>query len=91
MSGGHFNGNGYVYYRVDQFSDELESEILNNENKDDYNYCPNYNEQTLEVLRKQIPLIRKAAEIMRAIDYLYSGDHGEDSFIEKIKQIEESK
>ena len=91
MSGGHFNGNGYVYYRVDQFSDELESEILNNENKDDYNYCPNYNEQTLEVLRKQIPLIRKAAEVMRAIDYLYSGDHGEDSFIEKIKQIEESK
>jgi hypothetical protein len=91
MSGGHFNGNGYVYYRVDQFSDELESEILNNENKDEYNYCPNYNEQTLEVLRKQIPLIRKAAEIMRAIDYLYSGDHGEDSFIEKIKQIEESK
>ncbi len=91
MSGGHFNGNGYVYYRVDQFSDELESEILNNENKDEYNYCPNYNEQTLEVLRKQIPLIRKAAEVMRAIDYLYSGDHGEDSFIEKIKQIEESK
>lgn len=91
MSGGHFNGNGYVYYRVNQFSDELESEILNNENKDEYNYCPNYNEQTLEVLRKQIPLIRKAAEIMRAIDYLYSGDHGEDSFIEKIKQIEESK
>jgi len=91
MSGGHFNGNGYIYYRVNQFSDELESEILNNENKDEYNYCPNYNEQTLEVLRKQIPLIRKAAEIMRAIDYLYSGDHGEDSFIEKIKQIEESK
>ena len=89
MSGGHFNGNGYVYYRVDQFSDELESEILNNENKDEYNYCPNYNEQTLEVLRKQIPLIRKAAEVMRAIDYLYSGDHGEDSFIKKIKQIEE--
>ena len=91
MSGGHFNDNGYIYYRVNQFSDELESEILNNENKDEYNYCPNYNEQTLEVLRKQIPLIRKAAEIMRAIDYLYSGDHGEDSFIEKIKQIEESK
>ena len=89
MSGGHFNGNGYVYYRVEQFSDELESEILNNENKDEYNYCPNYNEQTLEVLRKQIPLIRKAAEVMRAIDYLYSGDHGEDSFIKKIKQIEE--
>ena len=91
MSGGHFNDNGYVYYRVDQFSDELESEILNNERQDEYNYCPNYNEGTLELLRKQIPLIRKAAEVMRAIDYLYSGDHGEDSFIEKIKQIEESK
>jgi hypothetical protein len=25
---------------------------------------------------------------MRHIDYLYSGDHGEDSFMERVKEVE---
>jgi hypothetical protein len=26
---------------------------------------------------------------MRHIDYLYSGDHGDDSFMERVKEVEE--
>ena len=32
--------------------------------------------------------MRKIAKIMRHIDYLYSGDHGEDSFMWRIKEEE---
>ena len=32
--------------------------------------------------------MRKMAEIMRHIDYLYSGDHGEDSFMVRVKEVE---
>jgi hypothetical protein len=28
------------------------------------------------------------AEIMRHIDFLYSGDHGDDSFMQRVKEVE---
>jgi hypothetical protein len=89
MSGGHFCSNEYVYYKVDQFADELENNIENNSKVDEYNYAPNYSEEVISLLKSKIPEIRRVAKIMKAIDYLYSGDHGEDSFLEKIKEIEE--
>jgi len=88
MSGGHFNNSGYIYYQVHQFADELENAIQNNHTKDDYGYASEYNEEVISYLKSKIPEIKKISEIMRAIDYLYSGDHGEDSFLEKIKSIE---
>ena len=89
MSGGHFNGNNYIYYQVGQFADELENEIENNNQKDEWNYSPDYSEETLNYLRSQIQKIREMAEIMKAIDYLYSGDHSESSFIKVLKKIKE--
>jgi hypothetical protein len=88
MSGGHFLGNSYIYYRVEQFADELENEIQNNNHPDEYGYVRDFNKETIDYLQSQIPHLRKMAEIMRAMDYLYSGDHGEDSFFRKIKEIE---
>jgi len=87
MSGGKFNDNGYVYYRVHQFADELESAIENNETPDEYGYAPNFSNEVLEYLRSQLPAIKNLAEAMRAIDYLYSGDHGEDSFLRAIERL----
>lgn len=89
MSGGSFNNCGYVYYQVYQFADELENKIENNSKPEEYGYSPQFSEETLNYLREQIPALKKISEIMRAIDYLYSGDHGEDSFFKKIKEIEE--
>jgi hypothetical protein len=31
----------------------------------------------------------KISEIMRHIDYLYAGDHGSDSFMKLVKEVEE--
>ena len=88
MSGGHFGDCGYDYYKVAQFADELEVEIQNNDKPDEYQYAPNLSPETLKYLRKQLIPMRKMAEIMRHIDYLYSGDHGEDSFMERVKEVE---
>ena len=88
MSGGHFGDCGYDYYKVAQFADELEVEIQNNNKPDEYQYAHNLSPETIKYLRKQLFKMRKMAEIMRNIDYLYSGDHGEDSFLLRVKEVE---
>lgn len=85
MSGGHYNNHGYVYYQVEQFADELEMDIRNNNKKNEYNYCPDFNEETLQILKRELHNIRRVATLMRHIDYLYSSDYGEDTFAEQIK------
>lgn len=87
MSGGYFEPD-YCYYKVSQFADELETEIENNFIKDDWGYHKGYCPEVIEYLKAQLPEMRKMAEIMRHIDYLYSGDHGEDSFMERVKEVE---
>lgn len=89
MSGGHFNNNGYIYYRVDQFADELEMNIENNTVEDEYGYSPGYKQEVIDYLKPKIQEIRKMAELMKAIDYLYSGDHGEDSFMRAVRKIDD--
>jgi hypothetical protein len=88
MSGGHFGDCGYDYYKVSQFADELEEEVRNNFEKDEYGYAYEYPAEVCEYLLEQVPKMRKMAEIMRHIDYLYSGDHGSDSFMGIVKEVE---
>ena len=88
MSGGHFGNCGYDYYKVAQFADELEEEIWNNDKEDEFGWKPNHDPEVLEYLKEQLPKMRKMAEIMRHIDYLYSGDHGDDSFMDRVKEVE---
>lgn len=93
MSGGHFNDCGYEYYKVAQFADELEEEIRNNGREgspnDNYGWYPNHSPEVIEYLKEQLPKLRKMAEIMRHIDYLYSGDHGDDTFMGWVRKVEE--
>ena len=94
MSGGHFGNCGYDYYKVAQFADELEEEIQNNgRGREDTGYYgeqwyPNHDPEVIEYLKEQLPKMRKMAEIMRHIDYLYSGDHGDDSFMNRVQEVE---
>jgi hypothetical protein len=88
MSGGHFNDCGYEYYKVSQFADELEEEIENNFMNDEWGYHHGYPDEVIECLESYLPQIRRIAEIMRHIDYLYSGDYGYDSFLQRLKETE---
>jgi hypothetical protein len=90
MSGGHFTDCGYDYYKVRQFADELKDEIRRNGKAgEDGDWYPNHSDEVIEYLKEQVPKMRKMAEIMRHIDYLYSGDHGDDSFMNRIEEVEE--
>ena len=86
MSGGHFGD--YCYFQVSQFARDLEEEILNNGKEDEDGYVNNYSQETIEYLEEQVHFIHKMADIMYHIDRLYSGDHGEDTFMERIKEVE---
>ena len=86
MSGGHFNNSDYIYYRVYEFADELENEIQNNDKPDAYDYAPKYKEEVIHFLKCKVEEIRKLAKLMKEIDYLYSGDHGEDTFMKAVKE-----
>jgi len=88
MSGGHFNDCGYTYYKVIQFADELEEEIAANNTVNEYGDKYNFDPDVIDYLEAQLPKLRKMAEIMRHIDYLYSGDHGNDSFLLNVKEVE---
>jgi hypothetical protein len=91
MSGGHFGD--YDYYKVSQFADELEVEISRNgkagTDGDHSHWYPNHNEEVIEYLKQQVPKLRKMSEIMRHIDYLYSADTCDDSFMDRIEEVEE--
>lgn len=89
ISGGHFTDCGYDYYKVAQFADELEQEIRHNGKVgEEGDWYPNHSDEVIEYLKEQVPKMRKMSEIMRCCDYLYSGDYDDDSFMERVKEVE---
>ena len=81
MSGGHFN---YGCFRISQFADELEHEIEINddETKDEFGDKRGYGfeKETISRLMNAQKIIETAGKLAREIEWLYSGDHGEESF-----------
>ena len=92
MSGGHFYPE-YSYHQVSGFAAEVEAAIATNglECEDKYmdGFYPNHPPEVIEYIKSQIPQMYKISEIMRHIDYLYAGDHGSDSFMKLVKEVEE--
>jgi len=84
MSGGHFD---YNCFRISSFADDLNVEIDRNEVKDDFGYCLNYKKETIVKLKKCSKLIKQAGDLAHAVEWLYSGDYGEESFIKKYNKI----
>ena len=86
MSGGHFQ---YKQWEIGNIADEVEQLILTNdsEEKDEwgdrkgYHYTP----ETIEEFKKGLVLLRQAYVYAQRIDWLISGDDGEDSFHSRLK------
>lgn len=86
MSGGHFQ---YKQWEIGNIADEVEQLILTNdsEEKDEwgdrkgYHYSP----ETIEEFKKGLVLLRQAYVYAQRIDWLVSGDDGEDSFHRRLK------
>ena len=88
MSGGHFE---YNCFRISQFADDLQHEIDVNDSGEDNGFCgtigDNYSEATIERLVKAQRIISFAGKLAREIEWLYSGDHGEESFCRLFDEI----
>ena len=85
MSGGHFDS---IEYRLDEVATEIEKLIAENEKVNEFGDVRNYSEETIENFKKAIKTIKSSSKMIRRIDYLVSGDDGQESFHKRW--IEES-
>lgn len=87
MSGGSFD---YDQYRIGQIADQVEQEIRDNGVKPDWWgdewKGQRYSDETIAEFRKGVELLRKAEVYAQRIDWLLSGDDGEDGFHERLKE-----
>lgn len=91
MSGGHFD---YGCFRISQFADELQHEIDINDDKTENEFGDmrgyNFSSETLHTLIKIHHIIENAGKLAREVEWLYSGDHGEESFNSIVDEIFDS-
>ena len=86
MSGGSFD---YAYQKVADFAELLSALIANNKTKDRWGCVHDYSDEVVENLVAIEGQARKTAKLMREVEWLYSGDHGSESFLALVKKIEE--
>lgn len=99
MSGGRFD---YLQYRIHDIACEIEEEIRDNEkppienptciwdehiNEDFYkNGAKRFSDETIKEFKKGVELLKKAEAYANRIDYLLSGDDGEEEFHKRLKK-----
>jgi hypothetical protein len=85
MSGGHFD---YDQYKITQMADEIDSLILNNGSQDRDQYgdlrYQEYPPDIVEAFKIAANKLREAYIYAQRIDWLISGDDGEDSFRSRL-------
>lgn len=86
MSGGYFN---YDQYRIQYIADMIEQCILNNDSEEldayDYPIGRHYSKETITEFEVGLKHLQKAIIYAQRIDWLVSGDDGEESFHERLK------
>ena len=87
MSGGHFNDGSHTWLKVLEFTEELGQEIQNNGTPNEYGEICDFSDETIEFLRERVKELEKVGHLMRHIDKLYSGDCGEESFMERCGDL----
>jgi hypothetical protein len=79
MSGGHFD---YAQYKLEDIADEIRNLIAQNENTL-LNPEGKYSAETIAKFLEADKTLRLAAVMVQRIDWLVSGDDGEESFHER--------
>ncbi len=86
MSGGHFN---YKQWEIGNIADEVEQLILTNDSEelDEWGYRKgsHFTPETIAEFKKGLTVLRQAFVYAQRIDWLVSGDDGEDSFLRRLK------
>ena len=81
MSGGHFN---YKQHHLLEITEDIDSAIFNNNSEEKNEWGDNignrYNAETIAEFEKAVKALKLAYVYAQRIDWLLSGDDGEDSF-----------
>ena len=83
MSGGHFE---YQEYKIDEIAESIDHYIDGTGEEDESANACGFKPETLEELKTAIAILRKAYIYAKRIDYLLSGDDGEESFHRRLKE-----
>ena len=87
MSGGAFS---YQQYQLTYLADEIKELILSNDDEslDEYGQKRGmgYEHQTINVFKEAEKLLRHCQILVHRIDWLVSGDDGEDTFHERLAE-----
>lgn len=86
MSGGHFQ---YQQYKLHMIADEIEQLIVDNESEEVNEYGDKkgsfFSSETINEFQTALELLRVSYAYVQRIDWLVSGDNGEDSFHRRLK------
>lgn len=86
MSGGHFQ---YQQYKLHMIADEIEQLIVDNESEEVNEYGDKkgsfFSSETINEFQTALELLRVSYAYVQRIDWLVSGDDGEDSFHRRLK------
>jgi hypothetical protein len=86
MSGGHFQ---YEQYKLHMIADEIEQLIIDNESEEVNEYGDKkgsfFSAETIKEFETALALLRVSHVYVQRIDWLVSGDDGEDSFHRRLK------
>ena len=83
MSGGSFD---YAYFHPQRFADDLRNRIVKRVDGDG-DPVGQYSPATISRLLKIALLAERASLLMKETEWLYSGDTGEDTFIDRVDEI----
>lgn len=88
ISGGHFD---YGCYKITQFAEDLQHDIQTNKDilPESWGEARNLNDATIAKLKEYQQQLEFLGRVAREIEWLYSGDHGEDSFMRILKNLED--
>lgn len=83
MSGGHFD---YKQYHIDDIVSKIEYLIETNDEANEWGNSRGYLEETLAKFKEALTTLRRGAIMAQRIDWLVSGDDGEESFHQRWEE-----
>jgi len=87
MSGGSFD---YAFTRVNQFADELRIKLENRKKQNEYGeVCYDYSDEVITELTNIKLAAFTLSDLMKEVEWLYSGDTGEETFLRNVADIKQ--
>jgi len=83
MSGGSMS---YNQHYINDIVEVIKDAIYNNDKPNDYGDINSYSEETIRKFEMAIVMLKKSYIYAQRIDWLLSGDDGEDDFHNRLRE-----